>query len=213
MTKTRILIADDHSAIRNGIRHILSPVYSELEFGEATDISEVFRKLSGSGWDLVIVILDINMPGRSGFEVLEYLKEENSKTPVLVFSFHREEQVALRALKSGASGYLSKDADDAEMITAVKHLLCGRKYITPSVSEQLIDQLQSPNGVELHELLSAREFQIMLLLVRGKTMVQIAYELNLSASTIYTYRARLLDKMHAKDNADLISYAKQHKLS
>lgn len=210
MAKKRILIADDHSAIRNGIRHILTPVYSELEFGEATDTSEVFRRLDESEWNLII--LDINLPGRSGLDVLKYLKEENNRIPVLVFSFHREEQVALRALKSGASGYLSKDAGDAELITAVKQLLSGRKYITHAISEQLIEQLQSPDDVDPHELLSGREFEILLLIAKGKSISEIADQLNLSSSTIHTYRTRLLEKMRAKSNADLISYAIQHNL-
>lgn len=201
----RILIADDHSAIRNGIKHILTGSYPALEFGEATTASETLQQLKESRWDLLI--LDIEVPGRNGFEVLQQLRSERVKTPVLVFSFHREEQIAVRALKAGAAGYLSKDAADTELVSAVVQILSGNKYISTAVAQQLIARLDNPQGKEPHELLSDREFQTLLLIASGKTVSQISEELSLSISTISTYRSRILEKMAMKTNAELTNYA------
>lgn len=200
----RILIADDHTAIRSGVRNILSAAFSDISFDEARDTAETLSKIELLDWD--VIILDIDMPGRGGLDVLKYLKDENKKVPVLVFSFHREQQVAVRTIKAGASGYLSKDASDEELVTAIQHLLSGRKYISQMVSEQLVSHLQKPTALP-HELLSGREYQTLLLIARGKTVSQIAEELNLSASTIHTYRTRLIEKLGEKNNAGLTSYA------
>jgi two-component system, NarL family, invasion response regulator UvrY len=210
MTKKRILIADDHSAIRSGIKHILSFAFSEIEFGETTDAQETITKIEKETWD--ILILDIDFPGRSGLEVLKYLKDENISLPVLVFSFHKEDQVAIRAIRSGAWAFLSKDVTDKELITAIKMLLSGRKYISPSLSDQIVDQMQKPLEVPVHELLSSREFQTLLMIAQGKAITKIAEELRLSVSTIHTYRARLLEKMQVTNNAQLTSYVFRYKL-
>jgi two-component system, NarL family, invasion response regulator UvrY len=210
MTKKRILIADDHSAIRSGIKHILSFAFSEIEFGETTDAQETITKIEKETWD--ILILDIDFPGRSGLEVLKYLKDENISLPVLVFSFHKEDQVAIRAIRSGAWAFLSKDVTDKELITAIKMLLSGRKYISPSLSDQIVDQMQKPQEVPVHELLSSREFQTLLMIAQGKAITKIAEELRLSVSTIHTYRARLLEKMQVTNNAQLTSYVFRYKL-
>lgn len=210
MTKKRILIADDHSAIRSGIKHILSFAFSEIEFGEAIDAHETITKIENEHWD--VLILDIDFPGRSGLEVLKYIKDQNAGIPVLVFSFHKEDQVAIRAIRSGARAFLSKDVSDIELITAIKTLLSGRKYISPSLSEQIVDQIQKPLEVPAHELLSSREFQTLLMIAQGKAINQIAEELKLSVSTIHTYRARLLEKMQATNNAQLTSYVFRYKL-
>lgn len=210
MASTRILIADDHFAIRVGIKHLLSKEFRDVEFGEATDAQDVFARLHELPWDLLI--LDINLPGKNGFEILKQLRDERMSTPVLVFSMHREELVALRALKAGASGYLSKDAADTELPRAVHQVLSGRKYITLPVAELMASQLQNPGSEAPHELLSDREYQTLLMIASGKTVSEIAEELSLGVSTISTYRVRILEKMGLRNNAELTHYAIQHRL-
>ncbi|HEY1025184.1 MAG TPA: response regulator transcription factor [Sphingobacteriaceae bacterium] len=200
----RILIADDHSAIRNGIKHILAGSYPSLEFGEATTAFEALQKLKDKHWDLLI--LDIEVPGRNGLEVLQQIKAERIKTPVLVFSFHREDQIAVRALKAGAAGYLSKDSADTELVNAIHQVLSGNKYISAAVAQQLVARLDNPDDKEPHEILSDREFQTLLLIASGKTVSEISEELSLSVSTISTYRGRILEKMSMRTNAELTSY-------
>ena len=204
MTQKRVLIADDHIAIRRGVKHILETRFRNLEFGEAVNSAEAMTKLKQGTWD--ILILDIEVPGRSGFEVLKQIKSERLRTPVLVFSFHKEDQIAIRALKSGAAGYVSKDAADTELVEAIEQILSGRKYVSPSVAQQLVNQLDSP-GEDPHDRLSDREYQTLLLIASGKTVSEISNQLSLSISTISTYRARILEKMGLKTNAELTSYA------
>lgn len=201
----RILIADDHSAIRNGVKLILSNEFNDMEFGEAVNSTDVLKKTQEKKWD--ILILDMDMPGRNGLDVLKQLKEEKSTVPVLMFSLHQEGQIAVRALKAGAKGYLSKDAVDTELVTAVKKIMAGSKYITPGVTELLACTLTNPTDKEPHELLSDREYQILILFGKGKTVSQIAKELSLSIPTISTYRSRILDKMGLENNAELALYA------
>lgn len=201
----RILIADDHSAIRNGVKLILSKDFKDFEFGEAVNSIELFKKLKEKEWD--ILILDMDMPGRNGLEVLQQLKDEKTTIKTLMFSMHPEEQIAVRALRLGASGYLSKDTADTELIIAIHQLLNGKKYITPAVAEQLVGQLENPDNKAPHELLSDRELQTLLLFAKGKTVSEIARELSLSIPTISTYRQRLLEKMNLKNNAALVLYA------
>lgn len=205
MTNKKILIADDHSAIRTGVKNILSAAYADIEFGEAKNIAEAMGQIASAHWDCVI--LDIDFQGRNGFEVLKFIRDQNNKTPVLVFSFHREDQIAIRAIRAGAFGYLSKDVADQELITAVKEVMAGRKYITQSLSEQLINYLQNPGETPAHEQLSAREFQTFLMIAQGRSIAEIAAELHLSVSMVHTYRSRLLEKLMAKNNAELTNYA------
>ena len=206
----KILIADDHPAIRKGVRLMLESEYSEVEFGEATNAVEVFKKIKEKKWD--ILILDMDMPGRNGLEVLKQLKDDKTTIPVLMFSMHHEEQIAIRALKSGASGYLSKDAADTELSKAVHLILSGRKYITPAIAEQLAEQVGNPLDKAPHELLSDREYETLLLFAKGKTVSEIAKELSLGVPTISTYRARILEKMGMKNNAELANYAIRNNL-
>ncbi|MES2778352.1 MAG: response regulator transcription factor [Bacteroidota bacterium] len=206
----RFLIADDHSAIRNGVKLILSQEFKEAEFGEAANAVEVFAHLRQKKWDLLI--LDIDMPGRNGLEVLKQLKDEDSHIAVLVFSMHPEEQIAIRALRSGASGYLAKDSADTELVKAIHQILTGRKYITPSLAEQLLTQLEHPLDQSPHALLSDREYQTLMLIASGKTVSQIAEELSLSVATVSTYRNRILGKMNMKTNAELAHYAIRNNL-
>lgn len=206
----KILIADDHSAIRIGVRQICVSEFPSVIIGEATNYAEVFQKLSSDSWD--ILILDIDLPGRSGLDILQQIKAEKMKIPVLMFSFHGEEQIALRALKLGAAGYLSKDAADMELVMAINQIALGRKYVSQTLSEQLIYLLDSDTNKEPHELLSEREYQTMLLIASGKTVTEIADILSLSKATISTYRARILEKMKMKNNAELTTYAITQKL-
>lgn len=206
----KILIADDHSAIRIGVRQICTSEFPAVVIGEAMNYAEVFQKLASDDWD--ILILDIDLPGRSGLDILQQIRADKLKIPVLIFSFHGEEQIALRALKLGASGYLSKDAADMELVKAINQIISGRKYVSQTLSEQLIYLLDSDTDKEPHELLSEREYQTMLLIASGKTVTEIAEVLSLSKATISTYRARILEKMKMKTNASLTNYAITQKL-
>jgi two-component system invasion response regulator UvrY len=206
----KILIADDHSAIRIGVKQICTGEFPSVLFGEAVNYSEVFQKLKEENWD--ILILDVDLPGRSGLEILRQIKAEKNKVPVLMFSFHGEELIALRALKMGAAGYLSKDAADAELVKAINKIIDGKKYVSQSLSEKLLDMMDDNASKEPHELLSDREYQTMLLIASGKTVSEIADILCLSTPTISTYRARILQKMKLKNNTELITYAISQKL-
>ena len=206
----KILIADDHSAIRNGVKLILSNEFADVEFGEAVNASEVFKHVNNKKWD--VIILDMDMPGRNGLEVIKQLKDDKANIPILMFSMHPEGQIAVRALKAGASGYLSKDTADTELVKAIQLIFSGRKYITPLLAELLADQLENPQDKAPHELLSDREYQTMLLIATGKTVSQIAEELSLSVATISTYRARILEKTGMKTSAELTSYTIRNNL-
>jgi len=206
----KILIADDHSAIRVGVRQICASEFPGMHFDEATNYAEVFQKLKENNWD--ILILDIDIPGRNGLEILKQIKAEKIKVPVLMFSFHGEEQVAIRALKTGASGYLSKDAADRELVKAINNILDGRKYVSQSISDKLVSMLDEDIEKEPHELLSDREYQTLLLIASGKPVSVIADELFLSKPTISTYRARILEKMKLKNNAEITNYVISRKL-
>jgi len=211
MEDKRILIADDHFAIRSGIKHILANEFSGIQFGEATSAAEVFQQIKLQPWD--ILILDINFPDRNGLEILKQLKEEGTGIPILVFSMYREEQIAVRALKAGASGYLAKDAGDRELVKAIQQLLNGRKYISLSVAELLASQLEAPYDKAPHEILSDREYQTLILIASGKSVSQIAAEISLSVPTISTYRARILEKMGLKNNAEITHYVIDNRLN
>lgn len=206
----KILIADDHSAIRIGVKQICLGEFPSVQFGEAVNYSEVFQQLKEADWD--ILILDIDLPGRNGLDILKQIKAEKYKVPVLMFSFHGEEQIALRALKMGAAGYLSKDAADLELVKAINKIIDGKKYVSQSLSEKLLSMLDESSSKEPHELLSDREYQTMLLIASGKTVSEIADILYLSTPTISTYRARILKKMRLKNNAELTTYAISQKL-
>lgn len=206
----KILIADDHSAIRIGVKQICNTEFAAPVFGEAINYAEVFQQLKQHDWD--ILILDIDLPGRNGLEILKQIKAEKIMVPVLIFSFHSEEQIALRALKTGASGYLSKDVADTELVKAMHKIMSGKKYISPELSEKLLDAIGDNSQKEPHELLSDREYQTLLLIASGKTVTEIAELLSLSSPTVSTYRARILEKMKMKNNAELTTYAISQKL-
>jgi len=206
----RILIADDHTVVRKGLKQILLEEFLAAHIGEASDADDLFNKVLKEEWD--VVITDISMPGRSGLEVLQQIRQHYPKLPVLVLSVYPEDQYAIRVMKAGASGYLNKDSASDELVKAVHRVLLGKKYITPSLAEKLADTLDQDADRPLHENLSDREFEVLRLLASGAAVSDIAEKLSLSPTTVSTYRARILTKMNAKTNADLIRYAMENKL-
>ena len=207
----RILIADDHAVIRKGLKHLLMEEYPSAFIDEVENAEEVFKKVIKNKWD--IVISDISMPGRSGLDVLHDIKQNYPDLPVLILSIHPEEQYAIRVLKAGASGYLSKQAATDDLVKAVQRVLQGRKYISPAIAEKMADELDHNFNKPLHETLSDREFHVFKLIADGKGVSEIAELLSLSLTTVSTYRSRVLVKMNMKTNADLIRYAIEHHFS
>lgn len=206
----RILIVDDHPIFRAGLKETLAKE-SDVEFvGEADNGHKALQLARKQRWD--VVVLDITMPGKGGLEVLQELQREQPKLPVLVLSAHPEEQLALRLLKAGAAGYLTKDKAPQVLIAAVRKVLRGGRYISESLAEKAVQALASPTTKPLHEALSDREYQVMRMIASGKTIQEIGKECFLSVRTVSTYRARTLEKMDMKTNTDLIRYALQNKL-
>ena len=206
----KILIADDHTVVRKGLKQILLEEFLSAEIDEAGDAEELLGKVMKKEWD--IVISDISMPGRSGLEVLQQIKQHYPKLPVLILSIHPEDQYAVRVLKAGASGYLNKDSATDELVKAVRQVLLGKKYITTSIAERLASLLDQDPDKLPHEILSDREFEVLKLLAAGSPVSEIAEKLSLSVTTVSTYRARILTKMSLKSNADLTLYAIKNKL-
>lgn len=206
----RILIADDHSVVRKGLRQILLDEFLAADIAEVADADELFSRVLKEQWD--VVITDISMPGRTGLEVLQQIRHLYPKLPILVLSIHPEDQYAIRVMKTGASGYLNKDLAPEELVKAVHRVLLGKKYITPSLAEKLAETLDQDAEKLPHEFLSDREFEVMLLLAAGSPVSEIAEKLSLSPTTISTYRSRVLTKMNARTNADLTRYAMENKL-
>jgi len=206
----RMLIADDHSVVRKGLRQILLEGFPTAHIEEVPDAEEMIKKIIHEQWN--VVISDLSMPGRSGLEALSQIKQINAKLPILILSIHPEEQYALRVLKAGAAGYLSKDMAPDELVNAVHRVMLGKKYITASIAEKLAAVLDRDNGRAPHENLSDREFSVMKMLAAGKSVSDIAESLFLSVTTVSTYRSRILVKMNMKSNADLTLYAVENKL-
>lgn len=206
----KILIADDHTVVRKGLRQILLEGFPAAQIEEVADAEEMIKKVINGEWD--VVISDLSMPGRSGLEALQQIKQINSKLPVLILSIHPEEQYALRVLKAGASGYLSKDMAPDELVNAVQRVMLGKKYITASIAEKLAAVFDQDSDKSPHEYLSDREFSVLKLLATGRSVSEIAESLFLSVTTVSTYRARIMAKMNMKNNADLTLYAIENKL-
>jgi DNA-binding NarL/FixJ family response regulator len=206
----RILVADDHSVVRQGVKQILADLSDMAVCDEAQNGSETLEKVLQNDYD--VVLLDISMPGRSGLEVLEDIKNQRPKLAVLILSMHPEEQYAVRALRAGASGYLTKASAPQELIGAIRKVAGGGKYVTSSLAEKLADELEIDTEKLPHERLSNREHQVMLMLAAGKSVSDIAGELCLSVKTISTYRTRIMEKMGMKKNAELTLYAVHNKL-
>lgn len=201
----RVLVADDHSVVRRGVRQILREEFDSVEVGEAGDSRQLETLLRQAHWDLLI--LDITLPGKSGLEVLQEVKRSYPGLKVLILSMHPEDQFAIRMLKAGAAGYLTKERAPEELVLAVKRVLSGRRYLTESLAETLAGYVEAQEKVPLHAALSDREFQVLRMLASGKSLSEMAEELALSVKTISTYRTRILEKMNMKSNAELIHYA------
>ena len=206
----RILIADDHPIFRAGLKEILAKEKDAELIGEADNGHKALELALKQRWD--VVVLDITMPGKDGLEVLHELRRERPKLPVLILSAHPEDQLALRLIKAGAAGYLTKDKAPEVLLTAIRKVLDGGKYVSESLAEKAVLELASETKRPLHETLSDREFQVMSMIAAGKALKEIAEELFLSVRTVSTYRARVLEKLNMKSNAELIRYALQNQL-
>jgi len=207
----RILIIDDHAVVRDGVKKIFDEQSGAVVFGEASTRLEALQLAREQDWDLAV--LDLSLGNQSGLEVLKELKELLPRLPVLILSMHSEEQYARRAFKAGASGYITKDSSRAELAKAVNKVAAGGRYVTSTLAERLVFDLARDSDRPPHETLSDREFEVMRLIASGKTVTDIAGLLSLSDKTISTYRARLLEKMGMKTNAELTRYAIQNKLA
>jgi two-component system, NarL family, invasion response regulator UvrY len=208
--KIRILIADDHPIVRAGFKQVLSETPDLVVADEAGNGQEVLDHLKKKKYD--VVLLDISMPGKNGLEILKELKTDYPKLPVLILSIYPEEQYAIRALKAGAAGYLTKESAPHELISAIRKISAGGRYISESLAEKLATYLNVDMTKSPHETLSDREHQVMRLIASGKTVSEIAESLNLSVKTISTYRTHILEKMKMKNNAEITLYAVQNKL-
>jgi two-component system invasion response regulator UvrY len=206
----RILIADDHAVVRRGLRQILAEAFKRATFGEAANSQEALERVWKDPWD--IVILDLTMPGRSGLEVLKEMKRARPKLPVLILSMHPEDQFAVRLLKAGASGYMTKESAAEELVGAVNKAIAGGRYVSLPLAEKLASLIVHDVHVAPHENLSDREFMILRMIASGKPVSVIARELSLSVKTVSTYRARLLEKMNMSNNSELVHYAFQNEL-
>lgn len=211
--KIHVLIADDHAIVRQGLKQILSETEDLVVAGEADDGVEALHLARQQEWN--VFLLDVSMPNRNGIDTLKQLKKEFPKLPVLILSMHPEEQYAVRALKAGASGYLTKQSAPEQLVTAIRQVAGGRKYVSPTVAMQLADAIANDSDSEQppHELLSDREYEVLKLIATGKTLTQIAEELNLAVATISTFRARILTKLGLSSTAELIRYGLENGLT
>ncbi len=206
----KILVADDHAIVREGLKRIISEA-SDMEVAfEAENGQDVLDCVSQSEID--VVVLDVSMPGRNGLEVLKQLNADHSNPPALMMSVHPEEQYALRSIKAGASGYITKDSAPDVLIDAIRTVASGRKYITPTLAEKLADAIGMDATKEPHERLSNREYEIMILIAKGKTTSETASQLNLSVNTVGTYRERILAKLNLENTSQIIRYALENQL-
>jgi DNA-binding NarL/FixJ family response regulator len=205
----RVLVADDHPVVRKGLCLILSEGEGIQMVAEASQAQEVLDVLSRVPVD--VIVLDIGLPGRSGLELLQDLRQFYPKLPVLILSQYPEEQIAVRAIRSGAAGYLNKESAPDQLVDAVRRVHAGRKFLTPSLAELLAVTLEG-GSADPHQTLSTREYQVFQMIASGKTVSIIAGELNLSVKTVSTYRTRILEKMYLKNNSELTRYALQNNL-
>jgi two-component system, NarL family, invasion response regulator UvrY len=206
----KILLTDDHAVVRQGLKLILADHFQRAVFGEARNAQEALARVLKEKWD--VAVLDVTLPGRSGLEVLKEMKRLRPQMPVLILSMHPEDQFAVRMLKTGAAGYLTKESAGSELVGAIEKVVAGGRYVSASLAERLASYLDVDVQKAPHERLSDREFLILRMIASGKTVSQIGRELSLSVKTISTYRARLLEKMDMKNNAELTHYAVQKAL-
>jgi DNA-binding NarL/FixJ family response regulator len=201
----KVILCDDHAVVRRGIRDTISEAVDIQVVGEAGSYPELREQMRKNPCD--VLVLDLNMPGRGGLEVLAALKDEGSTVKTLVVSMYPEDQYAIRCLRAGARGYLNKAGEPAELVAAIRTVQQGRKYVTPEVAQMLVDTLNKPEDEELHASLSERELQTLQKIATGKKLSEIAEELMLSPKTVSVYRARVLEKLHLANNAELTVYA------
>jgi two-component system invasion response regulator UvrY len=210
MGMIKVGIVDDHSIVRSGLIKILKD-RSDMEIVcEADGYEQLFKQLEQARPD--VVVLDISMPGRNGLEILKELKQLHAGIRVLVLSMYPEDRFSVRAIKAGASGYITKESATEQLVTAIRQIHSGRKFISPSVAEDLINSLGTSSNEHEHEKLSGREYQILCMIASGKKVKDIASELSLSPATIATYRTRIMEKMHLKSNVELANYVLRHNL-
>ena len=207
----RVLLADDHAIVRAGLREILAETGDIAVAGEAASGQEVLAKIRGDDYD--VAVLDMSMPGRSGIELIRQVKDEKPKLRILVLTMHSEQQYAVRALKAGASGYLTKESAPDQLVTAIRRIAAGGAFVSPETAEQLaLDANRAHHGGPPHTLLSDREFQVFELIVNGKSVSDVARQLALSVKTVSTHKTRILHKMGVTSEAELVRYALEHKL-
>ncbi len=207
----RVLIADDHAIVRQGLRQILSDTPDLTVAGEAENGVQAVQLVRSGEWG--VVLMDLSMPDRNGIDALKLIKKENPRLPVLILSMYPEEQYAIRALRAGASGYLTKQSAPDLLVTAIRQVASGKKYVSPSLAEELANAIGEDTERPAHEKLSDREYQTLCMIASGKTPTEIAEALNLSVKTVSVYRARLLEKMHLRNNAELTHYGLKHGLA
>ena len=208
----RLLIADDHAIVRQGLRQIVSGTEGLLVQGEAEGGLQVLQLLRRQPGEFDIVLLDISMPGKNGLEILKRVTQEFPKVAVIMLTMHSEDELGVLALKSGASGYLSKQTAPAELVNAIRQVAAGRKYISQQLAEELANHIRSETRGPLHRALSTREYQTLCLIASGKSLSEVAAEMSLSPKTVSVYRARLLEKLKLKNNAELMHYALRNRI-
>lgn len=209
-TQIKILIADDHPVVREGIKQIIGKAPDMIVGGEALTGQEVLDKVNREEWDALI--LDVNMPGKDGFEVLREVRRDHPKLPILILSIYPEEQIGVRILRAGASGFLNKESAPKELLNAIRKIHSGGKFVSPTLAEKLAVEIGSQTGREPHTILSDREFQVLCSIASGKTISEIGNQLSISEKTVRTYRDRLLKKMNLKNDVELTHYALKHRL-
>lgn len=207
----RVLIADDHAIVRKGLRQIAKEQGTGIEVDEAENGQEVIEKVQKNTYD--VLVLDISMPGRNGLDILQEVRHSTPKLPVLILSMHPEEQYAIRMLKSGASGYLTKDCAPDQLVPALQKIARGGKYVSDTLAERLLFDLTGESNQQPHEILSDREYSVLLLIGQGKTPTEIAEQMVLSVKTVSTYRTRILEKLNLQSTAELIRYVVENNLT
>jgi two-component system invasion response regulator UvrY len=207
----RVLLADDHSLLRNGLKRLFSETADIVVVAEAVDGPDALEKMRHGEWD--VALLDVNMPGMNGLEVLRRIMAHDAQNRVLMLSMYPEDEYAIRAMRAGASAYLTKDSPTDLLMTVIRRLANGGKYVSPALAEKLLFSPDSSAGAPLHSTLSDRELHVLKLIVTGVSLTAIAEELSLSVKTVSTYRSRIMEKMNMQNNAQLIRYATEHELT
>lgn len=210
MRTMHILIADDHAVVRRGLREILTEALPGARFSEASSGDEVLGRLAAS--PVSVLVLDINMPGRSGLDVLRDVKRDYPRVPTIILSVQPEDQYAMRCLRAGAAAYINKDSAPEELEQAIKKILGGGRYVSPRLAEKLVAQFDEPAEKPFHERLSDREYEVMKMIASGVALTEIADRLRVSVKTVSTYRSRIMEKMQMKSNAEVTRYAMTHQL-